>query len=68
MYDLIFVVVGLLRKRESGDGVLDIGYLRIAVDATCAADVDHYARLLVFHSEVGCCGAHELEGCGIMHG
>lgn len=45
-----------------------VGYLRITVDAAGAADVDHYARLLVFDPEVGCCGAHELEGRRVVDG
>lgn len=41
--------------------------IRIAVDAACAADVDHHARLLILHAEIRGRGAHQPEGCGVVH-
>ena len=43
-----------------------MGCLRVAVDATCAADVDYISGLSVLDAEVWGRGSDELEGCSVM--
>lgn len=59
---------GLCQANDTGFSESIVGLAGISMDARGGRDVDDTARFTVLDTEVGSCGADELEGCGPVQG
>lgn len=59
---------GFCQADDAGFGEGVVCLAGVAVEARSGRDVDDVSGLAVFDAEVGCCGADEFEGLGVVEG